>query len=202
MSLQIKLNLIVMRKLLLLSATFFLLTVASYGQVFNTGQTLKPKKFSLGVEPSVLINGDSEFMLFLHGGYGLKKGIDFSLKAGFLSDDGEYIGGDVEFALGRYFSVMGGAHHFGDFGVDGALLGTYPIRSDVRISSGFDMDINFVDKYDEQDEKDGKEAVFIGWIPISLEIGLRKNMSFIFEAEINITDDGYHFIGGGLNFYI
>ncbi len=191
-----------MRKILFLSTALLFLSAMTYGQVFNTGQTLKPKKFSLGVEPSVLINGDSEFMLFLHGGYGLKKGIDFSLKAGFLSDYDEYIGGDLEFALGRYFSVMGGAHHFGNFGLDGAILGTYPIRSDVRISSGFDMDINFADKYDDQGEEDGKKAQFIGWIPISLEIGLRKNMSFIFEAEINVTDVGYHFIGGGLNFYI
>lgn len=191
-----------MRKTVFLFVALMMLSVFSFGQVFNTGQTLKPKKWSLGVEPAILVNGDSEFMLFLHGGYGLKKGIDLSLKAGFLSDYDEYFGGDVEFALGRYFSVMGGAHHFGDFGLDGSLLGTYPIRSDVRISSGFDLDINFVDKINEEGEEDGKEAIFIGWIPISLEIGLRSNLAFIFEAEINVTDDGYHFFGGGLNFYI
>lgn len=181
--------------------TIMLISIMSFGQLFSTGQTMKRKKFSLGVEPSILINGDTDFMLFMHGGYGLKKGIDLGLKFGFLGND-EYIGGDVEFMLGRYFSFAGGAHHFGAFGVDACLLGTYPIRSDVRISSGFDLDVNFVDKYDNNGDEDGKEAQFLGWIPISLEIGLRKNMAFIFEAEINVTDHGYHFIGGGLNFYI
>lgn len=174
----------------------------SFGQLFSTGQTMKPKKWSVGVEPSILLNGSSEFMLFAHAGYGLKKGIDLGLKVGFLSDYDEYIGGDIEFAIGRYFSVMGGAHHFGDFGVDGNILGTYPIRNDVRITSGFDFDLNFIDKYDNNGDKDGKDTQFIGWIPISLEIGIKKNMAFIFEAMINITDAGYHFIGGGLNFYI
>lgn len=190
-----------MRKTILLLAVFIGFSAMSFGQVFNTGQTLKPKKWSIGAEPSVIINGDTDFMMFMHAGYGLKKGIDFGLKAGFLGNE-EYFGGDVEFGVGRYVSVMGGAHHFGNFGIDGSILGTYPIRSDVRISSGFDLDINFADKVDENGDKDGKEAVFIGWIPISLEIGLRSNLAFIFEAEINVTNDGYHFIGGGVNFYI
>lgn len=179
-----------------------LISSVTFGQLFSTGQTMKPKKWSIGVEPSVIINGDTDFMLFGHAGYGLKKGIDLGLKVGFLGNHDEYIGGDVEFAIGRYFSVMGGAHHFGSFGIDGNILGTYPIRSDVRISSGFDVDMNFIDKVNDQGEKDGKEAQFIGWIPISLEIGLKKNLAFIFEAMINVTDDGYHFIGGGVNIYI
>lgn len=190
-----------MRKILFLSTALLFLSTMTYGQVFSTGQTLKPNRWSIGFEPSFILNGDEQFMLFGHAGYGLKNGIDLAMKFGFLGND-EYIGGDVEFALGRYFSLMAGAHSFGAFGLDANILGTYPIRSDVRLSSGFDLDINFIDDYNEQGEEDGKEAVFIGWIPISLEIGLRRNMAFIFEAEINVTDAGYHFIGGGLNFYI
>lgn len=191
-----------MKKSIALLTTFLLASSFTYGQLFSTGQTLKPKKFSLGIEPGIIIDGNSEFILFTHAGYGIKKGIDLGLKFGFLSDYDEYIGGDIEFAIGRYFSVMGGAHHFGAFGIDGNILGTYPIRKDIRITSGFDLDINFVDKYDNQGDKDGKDTHFIGWIPISLEIGLRKNMAFIFETLINVTDKGYHFIGGGLNFYL
>ncbi|MFO7862494.1 MAG: hypothetical protein R6U85_00700 [Salinivirgaceae bacterium] len=191
-----------MKKTLTLTLVVLLTTAIGYSQTFSTGQTLKPKKWSVGFEPAILINGDSEFMLFGHAGYGLTKGVDLALKFGFLSDYGEYIGGDVEFGLGRYFSVMGGAHHFGDFGLDGNILGTYPIRSDVRLTSGFDLDINFIDNYNDKGEKDGKDTQFIGWIPISLEVGIKKNMAFIFEASINVTDVGYHFIGGGLNFYI
>ena len=194
-----------MKRTITLFAVLILASVTTFGQLFSTGQTLKPKKWSIGVEPDVIINGDSEFILFGHAGYGLKKGIDLGLKVGFLSDYDEYIGGDVEFAVGRYFSVMGGAHHFGNFGLDANILGTYPIRSDVRISSGFDLDINFVkteDNPNTNEDEGGTDAVFMGWIPISLEIGLKKNLAFIFEAMINITDDGYHFIGGGVNIYI
>jgi hypothetical protein len=195
----------VMKKQLFVLAIFLLISSFSFSQVFSTGQTLKPKKWSVGVEPAVLLpGGDSEFMLFGHAGYGLKKGIDLGLKVGFLSDYDEYIGGDVEFAISRYFSVMGGAHQFGDFGLDANILGTYPIRSDVRISSGFDIDIVFVDKYNDRGEEDGVEAKLVGWIPISLEVGLKKNLAFIFEAMINVTGDvyDYHFIGGGVNIYI
>jgi hypothetical protein len=194
-----------MKKQLFLLGIFLIISSFSFGQLFSTGQTMKPKKWSIGIEPSVIINGDAEFYLFGHAGYGLKQGIDLGLKVGVLGDYGEYIGGDVEFGIGRYFSVMGGAHHFGDFGLDANILGTYPIRSDVRISSGFDLDINFVkteDNPNTNEDEGGTDAVFIGWIPISLEIGLKKNLAFIFEAMVNVTEDGYHFIGGGVNIYI
>jgi len=167
-----------------------LMASSAFSQVFNTGQTLKPKTFSLGIEPGVLINGNSDFILFLHGGYGIKKGIDFSLKAGFLGAT-DYFGADVEFALPYRTSFVVGAHQFGDFGLDGALNITFPIKSDIRLSSGLDLDINFNDD----------KTRFLLWLPLGLEIGVRKNMSFIFEAEIGLTDPAYNFIGGGLNFY-
>jgi hypothetical protein len=173
-------------------------------QVFSTGQTLKQNRWSVGFQPSLIINGNTDFMLFGHAGYGLKKGIDLAMKVGVLGSR-EYFGADVEFGLGKNFSFMAGAHQFGNFGLDANILGTFPIRSDVRLSSGFDFDINFVDRNDNPntpEDESGKEAQFIGWLPISLEIGLRKNMAFIFEVEVNVTDIGYHFIGGGLNFYI
>lgn len=162
----------------------------TYGQVFNTGQTLKPKKFSAGIEPGVMVNSNSEFILFLHGGYGIKQGIDFSLKAGVLGPE-EYFGADVEFALLKRMSIAFGAHSFGDFGLDGNWNVTFPIKKDIRVSSGLDLDVNFNED----------KTRYLLWLPLSVEIGLRKNMSFIFEAEIGLTDPAYNFIGGGLNFY-
>ena len=167
-----------------------LIVSSSFSQVFNTGQTLKPKTFSLGIEPGVMINGNSDFILFLHGGYGIKQGIDFSLKGGFLGTT-NYFGADVEFALPHRMSFVVGAHQFGDFGLDGALNLTFPIKSDIRFSSGLDLDVNF----------NNDKTRFLLWLPLGLEIGIRKNMSFIFEAEIGLTDPAYNFIGGGLNFY-
>ena len=165
------------------------LTISTFGQVFNTGQTLKPRTFSLGFEPAVLIGGP-DFMLFLHGGYGLTKGVDFGLNLGFLGPN-EYFGADVEFAMGKNFSLAAGAHHFGNFGLDGTFNITFPIKNDVRLFTGADLDVNF-----------GNDVDFLLWIPVGLEIGLRSNMSFIFVAEIGLTDPAYHFIGGGLNFYL
>jgi hypothetical protein len=167
-----------------------LLAVSVSAQVFNTGQTLKPGKFSLGVEPAVLISGNTDLVLFLHGGYGITKGVDFGLTLGVLGG-ATYFGADVEFALGRQMSVAVGAHDFGVFGLDGTFLLTFPIRKDIRIFTGGDMDINF---YHDKPR-------FLLWVPIGVEIGLRNNLSFIFEAEIGLTTPAYHLIGAGVNFY-
>jgi len=167
-----------------------ILTQFSFGQVFNTGQTLKAKTFSVGFEPAVLINGSNEFMLFLHGGYGLRSGIDFGLNVGVLGPE-TYIGADVEFAIAKRISLAVGAHDFGVFGLDGTLNFTIPIKSGVRLFSGLDLDVNFPEP----------ETQFLLWLPVGLDIGIKKNMSFILEAEIGLTDPAYHLIGGGLNFY-
>jgi len=179
-----------MKKCLIILAFLFIAS-SSYCQVFNTGQTLKPKKFSFGIEPSIIANGSSDFILFLHGGYGIKQGVDFSAKVGVLGPE-DYFGADVEFALPHRISFAVGAHQFGDFGLDGNLNITFPIKSDVRLSTGLDMDINFNED----------KTRFLLWLPLSLEIGLRKNLSFIFEAEVALTDPAYNFFGGGLNFYL
>jgi hypothetical protein len=173
--------------------TVFLAMVVSLSatsQVFNTGQTLKPKQFSLGIEPAVLINGNGNFILFLHGGAGITDGIDFGVTLGVLGSS-NYFGADVEFAVGRLLSVAVGAHNFGVFGIDGTLNATFPIRKDVRIFTGADIDINFP----------ANKTQLLLWLPIGVEVGLRNNVSFIFEAEIGLTDPAYSLIGGGLNFY-
>jgi hypothetical protein len=178
-------------KKLLATLTLTMLVGISSAQVFNTGQTLKAKTFSVGFEPAVLINGSNEFMLFLHGGYGLKSGIDFGLNVGVLGPE-NYFGADVEFAIAKRISISAGAHDFGAFGLDGTLNFTIPIKSGIRLFSGLDLDVDFPENNDTQ---------FLLWLPVGLDIGIKKNMSFIFEAEIGLTDPAYNLIGGGLNFY-
>jgi hypothetical protein len=177
-----------MRRILILTLCLFVMGTVN-AQVFNTGSTLKPNTFSMGIEPSVIISGDANFMLFLHGGYGIKSGIDLGVTVGVLGSD-NYFGADVEFAVGKNMSLAFGAHNFGSFGLDGTFLFTFPIRGDIRIFSGADLDVNF-----------GNSTNFLLWIPLGVEVGLRKNMSFIFEAEIGLTPPAYHLIGGGVNFY-
>jgi hypothetical protein len=185
------------------SVVFLLLfgtVVALNAQVFNTGQTLKPKAISLGIEPAFVVNGDAQFMLFLHGGIGLVKGTDFGIKLGFLNGE-TYVGGDVEFALGKYLSASVGAHHWGNFGLDGTLLGTYTLRKGVRLFGGLDADINFA-RYDKDNDGDkDTDLKFLLWAPVGIEVDLRKNLAFIFEASIGLTDPAYHVIGGGVVIY-
>lgn len=178
-------------KRLILSTLLLLVVTVSHAQVFNTGQTLKPKTFSFGIEPAVLINGGNDFILFLHGGYGLKKGIDLGVTAGVLGPD-NYFGANVEFTLGKNISLAGGAHSFGSFGLDGTLNLTFGIARGVRLITGLDTDINF---------PKGGDTQFLLWIPAGVDVGLRKNMSFILEAEIGLTDPAYNLIGGGVVFY-
>ncbi|MGF1585593.1 MAG: hypothetical protein ACFCUM_09750 [Bacteroidales bacterium] len=177
-----------MKKILLI-ALIITVSNVSKAQVFNTGQTLSPGTFSVGIQPAVLINGNSNFMLFLHGGYGVTRGIDFALKLGVLGNK-NYFGADVEFALDRNMSVSFGAHDFGVFGLDGTFLIDIPLRNDVRLFTGADLDINFAN-----------ETQILFWLPIGIEIGLKSNMNFIFESSIGLTDPAYNIIGGGLNFY-
>jgi hypothetical protein len=177
-----------MKKLLIIPLIFISLGLSA--QIFNTSSTLKRGKFSAGFEPGIYAGNGSDFTLFLHGGIGITSGTDLGIKIGVLNND-TYVGGDVEFSLGRIFSLSAGAHSWGNFGLDATGLFTFPIKGGVGLFTGLDMDIVF--------EEDNTEIPL--WIPIGVDIKMRSNMSFIFEAEINITDYGQHFLGGGLNFY-
>lgn len=179
-----------MKKIGLISLLIISIIGLTNAQVFNTSSTLKKKQFSVGIEPAFLINGDEEFYLFLHGGAGIASGVDLGLKFGVLGDE-TYIGGDIEFALGKRFSLAAGAHSFYDFGLDATALFTFPIVKSADIYTGLDMDINF-------EENDTEFPV---WIPVGVQIGMKQNLVFLFEAEINVTDVGYHFFGGGVNFF-
>jgi len=178
-----------MKKSLALLMIAFMANTA-FCQVFDNGQTLKPKMFSLGVEPGVMVDVNSDFILFLHGGYGIKEGIDLAVKAGVLGQS-QYFGGDIEFALPYRMSFAIGAHQMTDFGLDGALNINFPIKNDIRLLTGLDSDVNF----------NSDKTHILLWLPLGIEVGIRKNVSFIVEAEVGMTNPAYHFIGGGLNFY-
>jgi hypothetical protein len=165
-----------------------LFALSSSAQVFNTSSTLKKAQFSAGFEPGVYVSGGTSFDLFLHGGAGITQGVDLGLKLGVGNQF--YFGGDVEFMLSRRFSVAAGAHAYGNFGLDFTGLFTLPLGSSADLYSGLDADVNF---------HPGSISVPL-WIPLGLEIPIRKYILFYFETEINITPAGSHFIGGGLNF--
>lgn len=174
-----------------LIALALLLAGSLAAQVFNTGQTLKPKSLSVGFQPAVLINDGSNFVLFLHGGVGIKQGIDIGLTAGVLGPH-NYFGADIEFAVGKRMSVVFGAHHFGSFGLGGTFIVDMPIRKDIRLFTGVDVDLNI----------HTNSTQLLVWLPIGLEIALSSSTSLIFETQVGLTAPAYHLIGIGLNFYL
>lgn len=158
-------------------------------QVFNTSSTLKLGQFSAGIEPVLYINGGNDLNLFLHAGVGIASNIDFGLKLGIMGSD-LYFGGDVEFSLNRYFSVSGGAHVYNDLGLDVTGLVALPLGSTASLYSGLDTDIVIAD---------GGPYLPL-WIPLGLEIPIKKHILFYFETEILLTNYGTHIIGGGVSF--
>lgn len=179
-----------MSKKLLLAVILFLGAIASNAQVFSTSATLKKGSFSVGIHPTLLASGSTHFILFARGGYGLTKGIDLDVKLGVLGPGNTYVGADIEFAMNKYVSVSAGAHNWGTFGLDGSVLATFAMRKNVNFYTGLDADINFAD-----------DVEFPLWLPLGFEIGLKKGLSFMFEADVNLTNNNYHLISGGVNLY-
>ena len=167
----------------------FALPALLNAQVFNTSSTLKKGQFSAGFEPGIYIDGGNDFNLFLHAGAGITHSVDFAVKLGVMGND-VYIGGDVEFALNKYFSISAGAHSKGNLGLDATGLFTFPLSHAARIYSGLDADVVFT-------EGDTQLPIYL---PIGIEIPIKKYILFVFETEIRLTSQGEHFIGGGLNF--
>lgn len=167
------------------------LSLGAFAQSFYKSQKLKPKQFHLALEPAVILNGEAHFMLFMHGGVGLTRGVDFNLSFGTFSHN-NYLGANVGFGIGQYLSASFGAHHFDVFGLDGSLLANYPLRSDIRLFIGGDMHMNLYDQ----------KAHLLVWLPVGIEIGLKKNISFVFETSIGLSKPAYSLIGAGINFYI
>lgn len=179
-----------MKKQFVLFAILLAMGVSSQAQVFNTGSTLRPRQFSVGLNP---VFWDSDLGFFFHGGYGLKTGIDFGVHFGVLNY-GNYFGADLEwqFMSGKpAMSLSTGGHVIGEtFGLDLAANLSIPIRSDVDIYTGFDTDFLFTEP----------ETIFWGWIPVGLELALQRRMTMMLEGEISVTDAPSIF-GGGIAFY-
>jgi len=171
---------------------------SSQAQVlFSTAQTLKKGGWSIGLNPVYADNSGEDFALFFHGGYGLSGSSDLGLKLGYGWGD-PYVGLDFEKTLlaGKpSLSLFGGAHYWHDFGLDVGTKITFPIGN-VRITTGLDLDVNF-----GEDANNDLEIYTPLWLPISLEIYLKKQFSLVFEGNIKLTDHAFTTVGGGINIY-
>jgi hypothetical protein len=187
-----------MSKKSLLIAFIALSLSALSAQVFNTAGTLKPGTLSLGLNPAVFVpegSGDSEFELYVNGGYGLSSGIDFNLRFGTGPVD-SYFGADVEYRFyssGKFgASFAAGAHTWNDFGLDATLNMDYKITRSSKLFFGVDADYVFGED----------ENYFPAWAFVGVDLPLSRRMAFIFSSDIAVSEDAnYHTIHGGLEFY-
>jgi hypothetical protein len=180
------------RTKILITLFMVILPLMSYSQIFNTASTLKPGKVSFGLNPLVF---EKDFGLFLHGGIGIKSGVDLALHYGFLEYD-DYFGADLEWRLiqGKpSLSLITGAHKRYDTGLDLGINLSFPITAGTQLYTGLDMDYNF--------GRDNRSNYTQAWLPIGVEIALKRSTSFMFEAEIPINDNAYTIFGGGIVFY-
>jgi len=180
-----------MKKLLFLSGLLACFAF-SHAQIFGTAQTLSQGKGNFGILPTITISdGNNDLILYLQGGYGLAKGVDLGIRLGL--EDKTYIGADVEFSLAKNFSFTGGFHSYYDFGIDLAGIYTFKLNSSTKLSTGLDADLIFNDYAN----------ITPVWIPLNIEVSLKKNMVFMLEADIDtkLIDESYNMISGGLQFY-
>ncbi|MFA9372203.1 MAG: hypothetical protein ACERIH_10880 [Labilibaculum antarcticum] len=162
-------------------------SLVSNAQVFNTSGVLRSGEAAIGFEPSMLaFDGSNEFLMFFHAGVGVGRNIDLGAKIGAFGDE-NYYGGDVEFGISKNLSLSAGAHHFHDFGFDGTANITVPLASGTKLITGLDMDINF-----------GDETTIPLWVPIGIRVSIGNGWSVIMEAEIELTDEAYHYFGIGM----
>jgi hypothetical protein len=177
-----------MKKLVTVIACLFIVNQL-FSQVFNTACTLKRGTFSLGLNPAYY---NDNLGLFLHGNAGLVSGVDLALKYGFL-DGPDYIGADIEWAVLKGkpdVSITTGAHSRDYFGLDLAANLSFPLKDGISLYTGADTDLVFNNDVD-----------LLLWIPVGIEIDIRKQMSFLFEAEIPVNNIAFAVIDGGIMFY-
>jgi hypothetical protein len=187
-----------MKKIILSLILFYGVLSSSQAQVlFSTAQTLKGGAWNIGINPVYGDIGGGDFAMFFHGGYGLGKNSDLGLKMGFGWGD-PYFGLDYErtFLAGKpSVSVFGGLHYWNDFGLDLGSKVTFPIGN-VKLTTGLDLDIVF-----GNDTNNDLKMYAPLWLPISLEIFLKKQLALVFEGNIKLTRSAFTTVGGGINVY-
>ncbi len=185
---------------LVLPGTLLLLLLSTplFAGTFGTAGLLRPGHFAFGLEPSFAFS-PSEFMLYLHGGVGLTRSADLDVQLGLGSQT--YFGANVEFGLihdtrrSPGLSLAVGAHGASNFGLDGTLLlsNRFPTFS---LYGALDMDMEFVDT-----GTDTSEVLVPLYFDLGVAIPVARQMDFLLEGDIGLTDVANSGLSGGLMFY-
>jgi hypothetical protein len=187
-----------MRKLIVSSAIacVMLLSAASHAQVYNTAQKLKGGTFRLCTAPLLIVNhGDINAGLYLLGGIGVTRIMDFYLHTRVAGSDLANFGADLQWALIKgtpALSLSTGLHVGPNIGIDGTLDMAFPVGNSVVLYGGLDMDIDFTP---------GDIAV-PAWVFIGPRVQIRRNTTLFMEADIGITHYTPSIVGLGLSFYL
>lgn len=165
-----------------------------YSQQFNTAKILAPRHITAGVNPVFFDKNELQSGIFLHGGIGLNRKTDLAIRFGVVEGK-DYFGGDIEWMLRKTerlsLSLITGMHVQYFIGLDAGLTASFPISKDILFFSGIDIDLNF--------ERDIQHYT---WVPIGLEVFIRKDISLIVEIDVPMSDWAWSIYGGGLVMYL
>ena len=164
-----------------------------FSQVYNSGSTLSPGKFSIGIAPIFFVDEERDVGLYVNAGVGIARRLDFSVKLR-VHDQPTYIGGDLEFMILSgmpTISLAAGLHAYNKLGIDGTFNLTIPIRGVASIYGGLDADVEFKDDH----------TTFPLWGFIGLEVMARRHLGLIVEIDPAISQDAQNIFGIGLAVY-
>lgn len=181
-----------LRKVVLFFCVLISCQIAS-AQVYNSAGTLRPGRFSLGVAPIFFVDRGDDIGLFLHGGVGITRSMDLSLKFR-LNNNDTYFGGDLEFALLKgipTISLAAGMHAYDKMGIDMNFNLTFPIRRIASLYGCLDLDVEFNDH----------DIYFPLWGVIGFEVMARRHLGILMEIDIGITERAPNMFGIGLCVY-
>jgi hypothetical protein len=180
---------------LLIACLFFLsLSTAVPAQVFRTADPVRNGEFQLGVAPLLIVNGGTHAGLFLYGGLGVTHDIGLYLNTR-LANNMSYFGLDLDWSLVRgapSLSLITGVHVSHPLALEGALNLTFPIGHVCDLYMGVDMDVEITH---------GDTFIPV-WFFFGPQIPIQRNVAFILEVGLGITDPAPNIIGAGLVFFL
>ena len=174
--------------------------------VAESAETIDRGNFKLRANPILIFqDGDSEPGVGFAAGYGVTDSFDFEGKLA-LYDGVTLFGGDVEFWLVKDprpidFSISAGFHYaksdFSDStGVDVTLIGSHALTPRLDFYAALDMAFN---KF--RDDFPDNSFTQVHLVP-GIEYKIHQDLDFVAEFGISLTDEGNHYLSGGLAYYL
>jgi hypothetical protein len=183
-----------MRKAAIVGVLVVTIQATLFAQVLNTASVLRSGLFSVSFAPVWHVEHDNRLGLDIGAGVGIGHGADLAFKMMLENGGNNYFGGNVEFVLLQDVPVISlalGAHAYNDVGLDGTFNITFPIRQAVALYSGIDMDAEF---------HDGGQD-FPLWVPVGLQVMLRRSLAIIMEIDIGAIEPADNRFALGMNVF-